>query len=271
MQTVSDGPAGLTLLNSVTPELVLLDVALGEDSGIDVLREIRRKNATLPVILVTEDMGKAFRALARDPDLPTIFHYAAVRQRILRDWQIMTEVFPLRSWVYYGDPSNNIVVVPEWPAPEGYDLRERSWYRAAIATDGIAWVEPYTEYGTGEIVFTASIAIRSSEGTVRGVPAIDTFMEEFLTGLERTSTHQESRLLAVSRDGSVIASNKRDRSLRDGIYEYPWRELIESPEACVPPVTSFEISNGSGITRCASPMGTSGPSDRQLGVTSLAC
>lgn len=50
----SDGTGSMTdLLQAAGPDLVILDVKLGDRSGLDVLQEIRSSNATLPVILCT--------------------------------------------------------------------------------------------------------------------------------------------------------------------------------------------------------------------------
>ena len=48
----TDGIAALELFDSVTPDLVLLDVMLPRLSGVDVCREIRRRART-PIIMVT--------------------------------------------------------------------------------------------------------------------------------------------------------------------------------------------------------------------------
>lgn len=50
----NDGSGDIcSLLEQTAPDLVILDIKLGDRSGLDVLQEIRRKNALLPVILCT--------------------------------------------------------------------------------------------------------------------------------------------------------------------------------------------------------------------------
>ncbi len=48
-----DAEEALALLTHYRPHALLLDVALGELSGIDVLRRIRRIDQQLPVVLIT--------------------------------------------------------------------------------------------------------------------------------------------------------------------------------------------------------------------------
>jgi two-component system, response regulator, stage 0 sporulation protein F len=48
-----DGRQALVFLESFLPNLVTLDIKLPDIDGIEVLRRIREKNATIPVILLT--------------------------------------------------------------------------------------------------------------------------------------------------------------------------------------------------------------------------
>jgi DNA-binding response OmpR family regulator len=49
----ADGPRGLELFRTEAPNLVLLDIMLPKQSGYDVCREIRAKDARVPVIMLT--------------------------------------------------------------------------------------------------------------------------------------------------------------------------------------------------------------------------
>jgi len=65
------GEAGLARLGERPFDLVLLDVSLPDRSGLDLLREIRQREATLPIILITAygsiDMARsAFKSGAQD-------------------------------------------------------------------------------------------------------------------------------------------------------------------------------------------------------------
>jgi DNA-binding response OmpR family regulator len=48
-----DGRQALAFLDSSLPSLVTLDIKLPDIDGLEVLRRIREKNATIPVILLT--------------------------------------------------------------------------------------------------------------------------------------------------------------------------------------------------------------------------
>jgi len=51
--TANDGPKALSLVKAVTPDLVISDIRMSPMSGIELLRNIRREHAALPVIMLT--------------------------------------------------------------------------------------------------------------------------------------------------------------------------------------------------------------------------
>ncbi len=61
----NDGEEGLALLSQDPPDAVFLDVMLGELSGIEVLRRVRRTDRNLPIVLITGHAGPDQLAEAR--------------------------------------------------------------------------------------------------------------------------------------------------------------------------------------------------------------
>jgi DNA-binding response OmpR family regulator len=53
VELAADGRQALLGLDSFRPDLVTLDIKLPDIDGIEVLRRIREKNATVPVVLLT--------------------------------------------------------------------------------------------------------------------------------------------------------------------------------------------------------------------------
>ena len=65
--TALGGKEALKILETETPDLVLLDVRMGEMTGVEVLRELRQKGNNVKVIMVTgvedEDVINEVRSL----------------------------------------------------------------------------------------------------------------------------------------------------------------------------------------------------------------
>ena len=61
-----DGPSAVEAAAAVKPDVVLLDVMLPEQSGFDLLRALRARPGTPPVVMVTAKGAEADRVLGLD-------------------------------------------------------------------------------------------------------------------------------------------------------------------------------------------------------------
>ena len=56
----------VTLINEVQPQIILLDIHLNKDSGLDLLAYIRTNFPTIKVIMVTNKASKYYRNLCKN-------------------------------------------------------------------------------------------------------------------------------------------------------------------------------------------------------------
>ena len=63
--TAADGQEGLIAIEKENPDLMLLDIAMPKMDGIQVLRELKNKDKTIPVIMLTnlDDLDHVGKAL----------------------------------------------------------------------------------------------------------------------------------------------------------------------------------------------------------------
>ena len=59
--TASDGDEGLAMIQMLRPDVVLLDVAMPQKNGVEVLRELRKENSKVIVIMFTADSNPAIK------------------------------------------------------------------------------------------------------------------------------------------------------------------------------------------------------------------
>ncbi|TNE87221.1 MAG: hypothetical protein EP330_19040 [Deltaproteobacteria bacterium] len=59
-----------------------------------------------------------------------------------------------------------------------YDPRQRPWYAPAIAADGPAWTDVYTDYTSGALGVTASRPFKDRGGALKGVLASDLILQD---------------------------------------------------------------------------------------------
>jgi DNA-binding NtrC family response regulator len=157
--TVDEAPDGNTAIDKVRSrryQLVLSDLKLPGNSGLDVLREARRVEPTLPVILVTaygsvEDAVTAMKEGAFDfiqkpvdlDHLKLLLERATRQQELLRENLLLREEYAAR----YGFPR----IVGEHPA-----MKEASQMTQRVAaTDSTVLL--LGESGTGKELFARAI------------------------------------------------------------------------------------------------------------------
>lgn len=63
--------------------------------------------------------------------------------------------------------------------PEGYDPRQRKWYKEALKNDGIYWGQ-FIDAGTGQVVFTLSMPIKGRNDKVLGVASVEIQLVQLL-------------------------------------------------------------------------------------------
>lgn len=129
---------------------------------------------------VAEDMarlstlGPAFRGLSADHE--DIFY-----------WQFVT----LESGLHVSYPGHG-------GYPDGFDPRQRPWYRHALASGGLTWNHPVFDASSRRLAVTASVPVVKADGKVAGVTAIGLDAQGLLDGLrEKASLPAGARFLLV--------------------------------------------------------------------------
>ncbi|SIO16721.1 SpoIIE family protein phosphatase [Halodesulfovibrio marinisediminis] len=132
--------------------------------------------------------------------------------------------------LYIGTKSGLLAYYPAHAGmPEGYDPRDRLWYRLAMAEKKIVWRAPLRDISTGRLLFTVSAPLYNMKKEIIGVVGLDILMEQGLSSGSITAawSNQTRLILAEEADDKVtgsaglriIASAQR-KSKEDN--EYSW-------------------------------------------------
>lgn len=101
--TMSDGNNALDYINIESPDIVILDIMLPGKNGLEILKEIRKKNS-VPVIMLTAKGADADRIvgleLGADDYLPKPFN---LRELLARIKAVMRRTLPERGLKQSGD------------------------------------------------------------------------------------------------------------------------------------------------------------------------
>jgi sigma-B regulation protein RsbU (phosphoserine phosphatase) len=112
--------------------------------------------------------------------------------------QFDTQLF----WVYASLESGVHISYPGHGGyPDGYDPRQRPWYRNAWKHKGLFWSSPIPDATTNQLTFTVSAPFHGPDGSMAGVAAIDVLIPNVLLKSEISSQwSQAMRSFMVSRE-----------------------------------------------------------------------
>lgn len=100
--------------------------------------------------------------------------------------QVVSETGVPVVWAIAATTDGVLVGVPgKGGYPDGYDPRQRPWYKGALATTGIYWDEPYVDASGMGLLVSCSVALHDPAGQIIGVASldldIDSLVERLLT------------------------------------------------------------------------------------------
>jgi serine/threonine protein kinase len=115
------------------------------------------------------------------------------------------------DWAYLGMEEGLMMGLPGTADyPDGFDPRERPWYRQAMATDGLVWGTPYQDaLGQGWLV-PCSSAVRSPSGRLLGVVGVDLSLAELTERLLDSSGLGEVRSAWILDERAQVVATSAD-------------------------------------------------------------
>lgn len=75
--------------------------------------------------------------------------------------------------IYLGLKDKTMYTYPSAEYEDGFDPRERLWYKNAVETNSITWTEPYVDVHSNKLVVTASAPVYNNSNEFIGVIGID--------------------------------------------------------------------------------------------------
>lgn len=114
--------------------------------------------------------------------------------------------------VYAGTSDGKMLVSnPDWKAPDGYDNRQRPWYKDAKAAGKLAVTAPYEDASTHALLI--SIAEPYDFGVNQGVISGDVVISDLITNVNKIQSEGISGLL-VDGSGNIVASKDAALTLK---------------------------------------------------------
>ncbi|MGL1891179.1 MAG: sensor histidine kinase [Spirochaetaceae bacterium] len=173
------------------------------------------------------DMEALTIAISKNRELHNVFQDQDAYNRIQGQWDLCIEIFPERSWIYYGTEDNELIVSPIWEKPAGYEIKNRPWYITGKNSETIKWTDPYHEYTSNDLVVSATIGIKDYNNKFTGVLSIDTTAQDFLKLLKIEALGKSTELIVVSSEGIPVSLNNE---FSKNSSNFDWESFLKKPQ-----------------------------------------
>lgn len=143
---------------------------------------------------------------------------------------------------YICTADNRFIETSGWEFTPDYVPMERQWYKDGINNDTINFGKPYTDERTGELVVTATVALKDSKGTFLGVMGADislSMLSEIISEIDIAGDGKAvvidsiSNVILAYKDKAIIGQSIND--VENGIFS---KMMEGSQEGTVQSVSS---------------------------------
>ncbi|MCO4746841.1 MAG: protein kinase [Proteobacteria bacterium] len=132
-------------------------------------------------------------------------------------------------WTYVGTEHGMVAGMPGISEyDEGYDPRERPWYKAGRAAEGTSWTALDLDEGGMGLLLSCVLAIHNHAGEIAGVAALDLSFNYVVEEMLAIDQYPEAEVFLVNREGFVVASSDMGATARTMASYKP--EMMEYPE-----------------------------------------
>ncbi|WP_445571049.1 methyl-accepting chemotaxis protein [Pseudomonas sp. E102] len=156
-------------------------------------------------VLVLENLAQNIAHQGASADLPGLV-----------DQPALTSNF---QFTYVGQNTGVFTQRPDAKMPDGYDPRQRPWYKQAVAADKTMLTPPYAA-AVGGLVVTIALPVKHN-GELLGVVGGDLSLETLVKIINSVDFGGIGHAFLVSGDGQVIVSPDKDQVMKNLKDIYP--------------------------------------------------
>ncbi|WP_349360949.1 methyl-accepting chemotaxis protein [Stappia sp.] len=164
-------------------------------------------------VLLTQAAAQSLRDLENEAIRPQSF-----------DLPALVETFDL---TYYGTEAGKMIAWPDIELPEGYDPRQRPWYKAAAEAGGPTLTEPYMDASSGGLTVTVAVP-RFVDGALVGVVGSDFAIDTVRQMLVDSDLGDLGHLFIVDGKGKILIHPEADQISRTLAESFPDGDLALS-------------------------------------------
>ncbi|GLC30786.1 methyl-accepting chemotaxis protein [Clostridium omnivorum] len=168
--------------------------------------------------------------LSKDPNALAILNNPDSEQWLKKSFQSFLDTHKDVVSAYYGVKDGKMMLMPEQKLPDGYDPRQRDWYKEAVDKKGQAIITaPYEDAAEkGKYIVTFAKAVPDEKsGDIIGVVAIDVKLSTLSESIASMKIGQDGYVALLDPSGKVIAHKNKDLLNKDSKSE-TWIDSVIS-------------------------------------------
>ncbi|ASJ16094.1 chemotaxis protein [Thermococcus chitonophagus] len=143
-----------------------------------------------------------------------------LRMLLLSRFKLIQEAEPRIYYVYFGDINGNMYMYPPEELPQGYDPRERPWYKKAVEAGHAVFTDPYPDATTGKWVITYAIPVYYN-GQLIGVIGLDVFIDTLVKEIKESKVGKTGYAFILNKDGLTIVHPNEEYIMKLNVNDYP--------------------------------------------------
>ncbi|MGM0380159.1 MAG: methyl-accepting chemotaxis protein [Bacillota bacterium] len=110
---------------------------------------------------------------------------------------------------YLGTEDKQMILRPKQSLPDGYNPKERPWYKKAKEMKKLVWTNPYKDASSGELIVTGAIPVYENE-KFKGVIGLDININFLSKTLKEKTIGKDGYLVLLDSDKNVIYHKNKD-------------------------------------------------------------
>jgi len=118
--------------------------------------------------------------------------------------------------VYIGRKDGVLLDGADWLPPNGYDPRNRPWYRRAVAVGDISFTTPYIDLVTNKMVI-ALVKPLVVDGQIVGVMGADTVLDSLVQNVLNLKVGESGYGFIIERNGTILVHPSEEYVMREKI------------------------------------------------------
>lgn len=138
---------------------------------------------------------------------------AAEREKLIEHLGDFMNNYDGMQFYYFGRNDGEFISYPKKDMPEGFDPRERAWYKNAVAKKDVSVQDPHVDAFTGDLVVAVSVPVFGANGEIEGVVAANIKISTLLDQVSKLHIGDSGIVRLVDSANRLITEENSDSAL----------------------------------------------------------